>query len=125
MDTILILNGVFDLISATCLICFPEVASQPHSSMYANEEDQQHPVIQRLLAYWLFMYGTVRLSAAFNMDNEVVVNMASVSYFLEAMCWGHEYLLGNVNKWKMYFVCITSVVLGLLVYVASGTWEYH
>jgi hypothetical protein len=80
--------------------------------MFEKEEHSSHPIIRRLLAYWIFTYGCVRLVSG--VTNGRV--LGALSYFIEAFCFEYELFAGaTLHVKKVRFVSICSVALGMMV----------
>lgn len=122
ISMIFILNRVYDLMCALSILFLSSVPvvgffSTLHPQMFANSEDANHPVIRRLLAYWLLTYGTVRVAAGFD---RALVFVGAVTYFIEALCFVYEYRIGMTMKGaKVAFVSLFSVLLSLLCLCVS------
>jgi hypothetical protein len=73
---------------------------------------ETHPIMKRIIAYWVITYGIVRLYAGLVMEYHMIV-LAAITYFLEAICFLNEYYNEHaVHFYKMVFVCISSFILG-------------
>ena len=83
--------------------------------MFSSKDHSEHPVIKRLLAYWIMTYGTIRLVAG--IYTEVGLDYtAAFSYFIEALCFEIELYKGKTLLIdKVRFVSIFSAALGVLV----------
>ena len=106
-STVLIANGIYDLICSLCALFFPLFS--PHLKMLVR--DDQDPAVQRLMAYWIFTYGTVRLVVGVQ---GYCMPVAALTYFVEALCVAHEGFCGSMVAWKSAFVALFSVVLGFV-----------
>jgi hypothetical protein len=86
-----------------------------HPTMFSDPTDQHHPIVCRLLAYWLTTYGFVRI-AVFKHDTTVDFLVAS-TYFIEAWAYSYEDVMyGTTIRSKVAWVSWSSVVLGLLIF---------
>jgi hypothetical protein len=114
IDIVLVANGLYDLTCACSILWLHKLPvfsflSNLHSAMFKHE----HPVVRRLLAYWLITYGTVRAAAGLHRDLRV---LAASTYFIEAFCFEHESWVGETMvRSKVTFVSVFSVLLGVLV----------
>jgi hypothetical protein len=113
---ILILNGIYDII-CVCSILFqnqiPELQffADLHPKMFKEKSDL--PVLQRILAYWIFTYGIVRLYAGFYPE---CYSIAAYTYFIEAFCIFYEYKEGKtIDFYTSIFVSIFSLGIGLWI----------
>ena len=94
LRAVVLLNGVYDLVCFAAIMWLhwlPGFASF-HVDMFRNEEDRRHPLVRRLLAYWILTYGTVRVFAgALDHGSYVMDAVAALTYFIEV--FGFEYEL--------------------------------
>ena len=117
---ILFLNGVYDLMCCAGILWLGNLPlfdglSQLHPTMFSSSEHVNHPVIKRLLAYWLMTYGMARLLAGYTRESNSDV-VAALSYFIEAFCFEHERYVGKtLIGSKVTFVSVFSFALGVLV----------
>ncbi len=83
--------------------------------MFEKEEHINHPVIRRLLAYWLFTYGMARTAAGLHRDNVLDI-VGALTYFIEAFCFEYEIRVGETMiRSKVTFVSVFSFFLGAFV----------
>ena len=92
VDKILLANGVYDIACACSILWLHgvhglDVLSDLHATMFQNEEHVHHPVIRRLMAYWVMTYGVVRTTAGFQRELYLV---GALTYFIEAFCFEYE-----------------------------------
>ena len=117
---ILLLNGIYDLMCCAGILwlgSFPifDGLSQLHPTMFSSRENSEHPVIKRLLAYWLMTYGMARTIAGIYIDDSSDI-CAALTYFIEAFCFEHERFVGKTMiPDKVTFVSVFSAALGVLV----------
>ena len=127
-----LVNGIYDMICALFIImphCYESsilaatekfMESFLHLSMFKDPKSLD-PQMKRMLAYWIFTYGVIRVYAAlqhiylspvFLFSNCI---LASVSYLIEAFCFKLESELSNLEmvQGKVYFVFITSMCLSM------------
>jgi hypothetical protein len=87
-------NGMYDLLCFVGIMWFHTLPgfSTFHLSVFRNEEDRRHPLVRRLLAYWILTYGSIRVLAGW-MDHEsyAMDSAAAMTYFIEI--FGFEYEL--------------------------------
>jgi hypothetical protein len=120
IDTILIVNGLYDITCACSILwlgCLPgfKILSNLHANMFESAEHARHPVIRRLLAYWLLTYGVARTAAGIHRD-EVLDAVGALTYFIEAFCFEYESMVGEtLIASKVAFVSVTSWFLGVMV----------
>lgn len=124
MQMLLILNGVYDIFCACCILWFKSVPwlsylSDLHPSMFEKVEHGQHPVIRRLISYWLITYGTARIATGLH-KSPVLGILGASTYFIEALCYLYELRVGETMiPYKVMFVSTLCIVLGILVLFRS------
>ena len=117
MIKILVFNGIYDVICAVSLIWFYDIFpftlfSRLHITMYKDNEVIENKIIRRLLAYWIFTYGIIRIYAGLN---EIGI-LGSLSYFIESLCFLIEDVIDNkVVKYKVYSVSTMCFIIGLFL----------
>ena len=116
---LLIINGIYDLACSCSILVFPAPwLSSLHSGMFADDEHRTHPVIRRLLAYWILTYGSVRL--AVGLLSEGCLLAAALTYFAEAYCFAHEHFVGHtLIRWRAAFVSLTSAGIFIIIILHS------
>lgn len=125
IDIILVINGLYDLTCA-CAILFVTTAgygssffSRIHLAVFTQHEHRSHPVIRRLIAYWVLTYGLVRLAAGAHHGNCALEQVAALTYFVEAACYHFESVVGGtMSRFKAAFVSILSIIVGSLIALA-------
>jgi hypothetical protein len=120
ITVVLVANGVYDLCCCFGILFLPDLPgfaqlSQLHNTMFSESENSNHPVIKRLLAYWLMTYGMVRTVAGaypyFMLDI-----VAALTYFIEAFCFEFESRTEKTMiQRKVTFVSVFSFILGVVV----------
>ena len=88
-------NGMYDLLCFVGIMWFHDALpgfSTFHLGVFRYEEDRRHPLVRRLLAYWILTYGSIRILAGV-MDHEsyAMDSAAALTYFIEI--FGFEYEL--------------------------------
>ena len=120
MDTLLVVNGIYDIACACSILWldkFPgfNVLSSLHPTMFEKDEHKDHPVIRRLLAYWILTYGTARTTAGLNSDASLDI-LGALTYFIEAFCFEYEGRVGGTMvQSKVTFVSVFSLAIGILI----------
>ncbi len=121
LNAVLSINGIYDILCCFSILFLSEIPpfsylSKLHPTMFAKEEDMQHLVVRRLLAYWLLTYGIIRTAAGFSKKREDVLDMcAAMTYFVEGFAFAYEAMIGNMVLWKVQFVTVSSIALGVYV----------
>jgi hypothetical protein len=83
--------------------------------MFSSDDHINHPVIRRLLSYWILTYGTVRTAAGLHRE-DVLDMLAAMTYFIEAFCFEYELRVGGTMvRSKVAFVSVFSLAIGILV----------
>ena len=118
---IVFFNGIYDLLCFASIMWFHSIPgfSTFHVGVLRDEEDRRHPLVRRLLAYWILMYGAVRtLAGGVDHGCYVVDIIASVSYFIEV--FGFEYELcceGTVIHSKVTSITLMSLPIATALLV--------
>jgi hypothetical protein len=124
VQILLILNGLYDLACACCILWFSSVPwlsflSDLHPTMFENVENEQNPIIRRLLSYWIMTYGSARILAGIN-SSSTLSTFGALTYFIEAFCFQYEYRVGQTMiASKVMIVSVLCVLLGGLILIRS------
>ena len=112
LNIIFTLNGVYDILCAMSIlkIIYIPFLDKIHLSMFNNYEN--NPLFERFIAYWIFTYGIIRIT-----NNHIFI---SLSYFIEAVFFLHEYIHCSMDTSKTNFVIISSIALGILSIIAGS-----
>ena len=102
---IIIINGIYDLICALSILIIP-FFSDIHMRMLTNKKVK----VNHYMAYWILTYGMMRLYD---------VNMAVVSYLIEAICFSNEIIHGRLRIDKGLFTIIVSLLFALFAYMIT------
>jgi hypothetical protein len=104
MYILFVLNGIYDILCACSILRIIKIPifGQLHVSMFHPHPNE---ITKRLLAYWIFTYGVMRLS------NQPY--MIAMSYGLEASFFLHEYYQHSVDPQKAGFVIVTMILLSV------------
>lgn len=111
------INGAYDIVCATSILFLPTIPifhffSHLHSDMFIDKDD----FAKRLLAYWIYTYGAIRLAAGAHFDI-----LACVTYFLEAAAVGFEACKHNETaSWKAVVVGILSMAIVVVLLARFG-----
>ena len=112
IQAILLLNGIYDIICSLCILFhLKNKIHFLHPNIFLNNHDKR---FNRLLAFWIFTYGIIRLFAAFNSQ---LIIFASITYFIEAFYFLYELYLNTTYREKAIFVIIFSFILGIITCV--------
>ncbi len=115
IPVLLLCNGTYDMVCAASILWAKDkstLLARLHLSMFQDSVDKSSPLFQRMLAYWIFTYGMMRITAAL-MPATCMLALGILSYFVEAGCFLHELSLDDsVHKRSTYFVTATCLLLG-------------
>jgi hypothetical protein len=133
LSYIIKLNGLYDILCAISILDLDRdigidlaMLKNLHLSMFLNRfvngsiadndvDISKNALLKRVLAYWIFTYGAIRL---FSSENYVI----AYSYYIEVAVVANELLLKKtMHLHPAYFVICSSIFLG---YVAE-TKKYY
>ena len=85
-----------------------------NGSIADNDIDtSKNALLKRVLAYWIFTYGAIRL---FSSENHVI----AYSYYIEAAVVANElFVKQTMDTNKAYFVICSSIFLGYVVDISN------
>ena len=126
-------NGIYDLLCAVAILFYPNTIignihpsifnkeikchSQPDARMRKNKYAQSSCAGQlnnRLLAYWLITYGSIRCFILH--ENKTMNLLIALSYFIEAFAYGYEYIYYKTTiKYKVVWISSSSLIIGSLL----------
>jgi len=109
LQNIILLNGIYDILCAFSIlnIIYIPFLDKIHISMF-NEYDAN---LHRILAYWIFTYGMIRIIHCDNYSNSLV----SASYCVEAACIFNEGIIHDkIIRPKCIFVTGSCIILCIL-----------
>ena len=109
LQNIILLNGIYDILCAFSIlrVIYVPFLDKIHISMF-NEYDSN---LQRILAYWIFTYGMIRLIHYNDFSNGLV----SASYCVEAACIFNEGIIyDKIIRPKCIFVTGSCIILSML-----------
>ena len=118
-SVVLIINGVYDVLCALCILLLPETCplSKLHLDVFAEEQHRNHPIVRRLMAFWVMTYGLVRLVAGVE---GTYVLAASVTYFMEALYFAHEGWHRTTVWWKSAVVSGFFLAMGCVFFLLES-----
>lgn len=96
------INAIYDILCSFAILKILNIPllNNLHLSMFKNEQDE---VTKRMLAYWIFTNGIIRLS-----DNK---NLVTLSYLLESFFFFNEYNNNSMKKLNVYFCILLCLVI--------------
>lgn len=117
LDLLLVVNGTYDMMCSFSILFLDEhntlhFLSRLHAMMFLKEEDNRNAVLRRLLAYWLATYGMVRISSGV-FHERALRACATSTYFIEALAYLHEAIVGKMVPYKVAFVSLSSFSIGV------------
>ena len=107
MYYIIKINGIYDVLCSLTILRWLNIPllNDLHLSMFKNEENE---VTKRMLAYWIFTYGIIRLSG----DKALIM----LSYIIESVFLLNEYNNNCMKKAKVYFCVLSCLFLMCFLY---------
>ena len=110
-SAVLIVNGVYDVLCALCMLFLPDGCplSTLHLNVFAEEEHRNHPIVRRLMAFWLMTYGMVRFIGGVE---DSCLFAAAFTYCIEALYFAHEGLCQTTIWWKSVAISFFSLAMG-------------
>jgi hypothetical protein len=126
-------NGIYDLLCAVAILFFPNtIIGNIHPSIFNKEIKcdsrhhlkariiqpdammQKYALNNRLLAYWLITYGSIRCFILH--ENKTINLLIALSYFIEAFAYGYEYIYYKTTiKYKVVWISSSSLMIGSLL----------
>ncbi len=109
LDAVLVLNGVYDVACALCIVRAPEERlARLHLGVFKRRATR---AANRLLAYWVCTYGMDRIVAGV-CSTGATDAIAALSYLVESAAYGYEARdAAEVHRAKAGFVCLASLAL--------------
>jgi hypothetical protein len=78
------------------------------------QEDCADQLKNRLLAYWIITYGSIRCFILH--ENKTINLLIALSYFIEAFAYGYEYIYYKTTiKYKVAWISLSSLIIGSLL----------
>ena len=130
----IVINGFYDIFCAIYLVTFKKHTlwlndichKTIHTGMFTNDLSCKE---RRLLAYWIFTYGYMRLCTGFTFQkydefsfNHPLLLTAAASYFLEGTLFEIEAMCSKTMiMWKVHAVALVCFLLGTLVICLKDT----
>jgi hypothetical protein len=118
---VVFLNGLYDLLCFAAIMWLHWLPgfSSFHLNVFRDEDDRRHPLVRRLLAYWILTYGVVRvLAGAVNHESYAMDSVAALTYFIEV--FGFEYELcaeSTVVRSKVTAITLMSLPIATALLV--------
>ena len=125
-------NGIYDLLCAVAILFYPNtIIGNIHPSIFNSchhlralqPDARMHKYAQsscagqlnnRLLAYWLITYGSIRCFILH--ENKTINLLIALSYFIEAFAYGYEYIYYKTTiKYKVVWISLSSLIIGSLL----------
>ena len=120
------LNGIYDLLCSASLLFLGERPlfchlARLHTHMFEGQADQQNPLVQRLLAYWIATYGFVRLVAGIT-HSDLADQMAAVTYIIEGGAYAlesavHRSTVESKSMWVSWSCAAMSACICAAVWI--------
>ena len=120
-------NGVYDLLCFLCMMMMmkfscrswmvPNFFGTLHINVFRDEKDRRHPLVRRMLAYWVLTYGMVRVLAGVG-DDLMMDCAAALTYFIEVFAFGYEFLAErSVIGSKVAAIALMSLLIAAALLV--------
>ena len=104
---LLILNGIYDICCSLAIINNYSFLSKIHVLMFNSL------INQRILAYWIFTYGIVRLYCG--LYNLAILSI--ITYLLEAFFFEYEYYVSKkLDRNKLNYVTFLCFLFITIIY---------
>lgn len=113
VTTLISLNGMYDIFCALSILDVIDVPylDQLHISMF---EIYHEPLVYRIMAFWILMYGMVRFTYPTHRNNNIVVH----SYLLEGLlCFQEGFVNMTMYQDKAFYVAFLSFMFALMAYL--------
>jgi hypothetical protein len=110
----IIANGLYDILSATTILKFTDipVLNELRLSMFSVKPS---PAYERILAYYIFTNGLVRVFGGMNLYQMTAAKIVSATYFGEALfIYNESYNHGSIIKSKGQVIIGLSLLAGAL-----------
>jgi len=105
--TILIINGIYDIICTISILYGNNIFSHLHTSLFCIPIEDTS---KRVLAFFILTYGTIRLYAGLRRTNELRL-LATLSYIIEYMFVLQEVQIYNtMHRNEAYFVMMSCML---------------
>jgi len=109
LTQIVYMNGIYDILCALSILEYINIPilNDIHVSMFDCVNQCENKLFERVLAYWIFTYGIIRISG----DPRLI----SFSYYIESGFIANECIVNQtIPLYKGSFVIVTSFLLGYL-----------
>lgn len=104
------INGIYDVICGLSLLVTDNYFSRFHLSIFI---EKPHELTQRLLAYWIITYGSIRLFLSYS---DKYIFLITLSYIIEILAFEYElYLSKNLYKYKVRFISFSSIIIIIFI----------
>lgn len=122
VHVLVLVNGLYDLVCFLSIMWFHwlPVFSTLHLSVLRDDEDRHHPLVRRLLAYWILTYGVIRVIAGAGVPhgNYTMDCAAALTYFIEVCCFEYELCAEKtVIRSKVTAITLMSLPIGTALLV--------
>jgi hypothetical protein len=100
-------NGIYDIVCAIAIILYPSSSmGRLHTDVFVAPMDD---IARRMLAYWVFTYGIVRLVAV--LHHPAVDRLIVATYLLEGVVFALEALVHHTTyHWKVLWIVGTCIL---------------
>jgi hypothetical protein len=119
----MISNGLYDIACAVGILFVPNAwifseLARLHPCIFSAEEDASNPLVQRVLAYWLMTYGSIRLVGGIA-PSYTLKWLVIMTYLVEAFAFGFEYVFYQNTQWyKVLWICTSCIILSCSIHLS-------
>lgn len=111
------INGIYDLLCAFAILFFPNTIIGNIHPLIFNKDCQ---LKNRILAYWLITYGSIRCFIIY--ENKNINLLIALSYFIEAYAYIYEYIYYKTTiKYKVIWISLSSLIIGTIILLANSS----
>lgn len=119
LDYVVFMNGVYDILCAFGILFQPNILvfskfAKLHPTMFSDEAYQKHPILRRILAYWILTYGLIRIAI---IRHDIAIDvLVATTYLLEASAFAFEDIAhSTTQRYKVAWVSLTSAFMCIWV----------
>lgn len=73
---IIFINGIYDIICSLSILFTNNYFSNIHPKLFKDKDIENNVIIRRLLAYWIFTYGILRVFGGYYRNSKELLLLA-------------------------------------------------